>query len=251
MLWRWNGASWDTLLDVSSHGHVTGTVEQLSLGSHQGKGGPSSGGPFYMSAVCVNTPLETPTHTPVGHVEVKAKVPNGAGTDNGFDVGGAPSYLDVDERPNDGDTTYDEGDAAGEKQSYADQNADGGDVPLAFNINGAWRRTGSAANAKGYVYDGATRDYGQGFGATSTAYLGIQGPSGGRTYNRVNGAVLTEALFNSLEVGLEIVSVTGAVRLSNIGLEYAIENKALPSDYPDVTPPAPGGDDRRRALAEG
>ena len=85
----------------------------------------------------------------------------------------------------------------------------------------------------------------------SITILGIQGPSGGRTYNSVNGAVLTEALFNSLEVGLEIVSVTGAVRLSNIGLEYAIENKALPSDYPDVTPPAPGGDDRRRALTEG
>src|SRR3989304_1739934 len=187
----------------------------------------------------------SPPATPLGSSACRVKMPNGAGTYNDFDSG-SPSYLDVDEIPYDGNTTYDEGDAAGEQQSYAVANANTGESPLAVQIVGAAKATNVFAaypTATPFLYDGAAIDYGD--IRTPIDYRGLGSDT---TWQSVNSAPLTESLFNNLEAGLEGITCAAGptARLSQIGLEYMVPgNFALPSDFPTLT-----FANRRRLLAQ-
>ena len=240
------GGPWAKAIDVTGWGAGSpANISAICFGSQAGKTAPTSGGPMYYDNMAVQQHGVSPLTTPLGSIACRVKMPNGAGTYNAFDSG-SPSYLDVDEIPYDGDTTYDEGDAAGEQQSYAIAAADTSESPLAVQIVGAAKATNVFAaypTATPFLYDGAAIDYGD--IRTPIDYRGLGSDT---TWQSVNSAPLTESLFNNLEAGLEVITCAAGqtARLSQIGLEYMVPgNFALPSDFPTLT-----FANRRRLLAQ-
>lgn len=239
ILWVWKAGAWDKALDVADHGDATPSyMDNLTFGTRVGKGLPTSGGPFYVDEAAVQALGESPNHGAIGSITTKVKFPSANGTDGDFDTGsgagGHPDYQLVDDNPEDGDATYDEGDVDGDKQSYAIADADGGDVPLAVNLLGSVKEVTAGAQIVPYIYDGTARDTVPSHDLLTFYQQPIR-DAFNWTYNRINGITLTEALFNTLEAGIEITGlVAGAsVYLSMIALEYAIEGpRALPSDFP-------------------
>lgn len=232
-------AQWYTALDTPDWGDAVTDIEQVAMGSNLGKGLPTSGGPMIYDSHGLQVLNQWPHIAPVGSVEIKYRAPNTNGTDGDFDTGsgggGHPDYQLVDEIPEDGDTTYDAGDVAGDQQSYALANAAGGDAVLALAPIGVAKRTGSGTNAKLYVTDGSTREY-SGSRSVQSAYDGVTVLHSGIVWDKFGAVAMSEALFNSLEVGIEINTIaSGEARLTQIGVEYAIEGPlALPSDFPDL-----------------
>jgi hypothetical protein len=200
--------------------------------------------------MCVQVLNKSPNTTAIGSITTRYKIPTGNGTDGDFATGsgggGHPDWQLVDEIPSDGVTTYDEGDAAGEKQSYAITDATGVEVPLAIQVIGsASRLDANALTARTYILESSTQDVGDTYSPSHTVYGYLTGtlPPGGevspiiRTYNEVNGNTITNALFDGLEAGVEIITrAAGATyRVSQIGLEYMIEGpQSLPSDFPST-----------------
>lgn len=246
ILWVWlpNGAgAWDKAIDVAGHGDGDPAhIDRITFGSSVGKGLPTVGGPFYVDEMAVQVLNEEPNTDPIGSVTTRLKMPTANGADGDFDtgsgVGAHPDWQLVDEIPQDGNTSYDEGDVQGDKQSYEIANANGGETPLAVQILGA---AGQGVlgqpniSAKSYIYDGASRDY-------SDVNLFGHGyfPLASKTYNEVNGTAITESRFNDdFEAGIEITSLSGSstLRLSQIGLGYIVAGpKALPDDFPVAVP---------------
>jgi hypothetical protein len=251
ILWVWKAGAWDKAWDIANWGDGDpANIDRITFGTSVGKGLPTTGGPFYVDEVAVQVLNEAPNTNPIGSVTTRLKMPSANGTDGDFNAGdddgggwGNPDYRNVDEIPHDGNTTYDEGDVQGDKQSYAIADADGGDTPLALQIVGAAEQGGifeGPIDARVYIYDGSSRDY----SAETTFVLGYTNLAPVITYNLVNGTLITEALFNTLEAGIEITSLSGSsvLRLTHLGLEYIIEGpKALPYDFPHLrTGVAPG-----------
>jgi hypothetical protein len=241
MVWTNTGDTWTKAIDVRSHGDA-GVVDALTFGTNVGKGLPTAGGPFWVDemGVCVlNVP---PNTTPLGSLEVRYLIPNGdaSGTDADFDAGVGdpnPDSRNVDEIPTDTDTTYDEGDAAGEQQSY--DIADPGSQPIAVQLLGAGRQSvlgGAAVAQKLYILESGTRDYDtQTTISNVVAYVSLNGR---KCFNEINSQTITEAMVNGVEVGCELVTVPAGppaskFRLSQIGLEWMKEGiRALPDDFP-------------------
>lgn len=238
-----HAAQWYNAIDVTGHGDGSSLL-RLAFGSDVGKGAlPVSGGPFYVDDMCLQDLERSPNADPLSSITAKIKRPDSNGTDTDFDSG-SPDFNDVDEIPGDGDTTKDEGDAVNEKVSYTIANADGGDAVLAVQVVGMSQRTANTVTlARTYVLESATRDtaptYTPGFSAYSILGIG----SDADVFNQVNGVNLSETLFNTLEAGLEITLLGAStnVKLTQIGLEYAIKNTAaqgtLPTDYPSTGDP--------------
>lgn len=237
-VWVHNGTSWDLAINVADHGNVNVLVIDAGcFGTQVGKTKTTTSGILYFDAMAFQDLATSPNTTPLGSIKTVLKVPTSNGTDGDFNTGTGtnPDWNDVKEVNSDDATSTDVGDVAGDQQSYNVADAVVNDVPLAVQIFGvAQRAGGGTVNVKTYVYDGTTRDYNESFNF-STGWRGVYDFWDGRAYNKINGATLTEALFNSLEVGIEINSVSGggALELSQIGLEYIVEGPvALPDDFP-------------------
>lgn len=242
MLWAWKSGAWDLVWDVSDWGvGDPDDIDRITCGTAKGKGLPTVGGPFYVDEMVPQILNVAPNTDPIGSITTRFKVPTANGTDGDFDTG-SPDWNDVKEIPHDGDTSYDEGDAADQKQSYAIANATGGDTPLAIQVIGAAKETAVNAVVKSYIYDGSTRDYEDNNRGLFNVYDNLSpnfNDGGITTYNRINGAPITESLFNTLEAGVEVISLSEDVeaRLTQIGLEYIVEGPyALPDDFPAILP---------------
>lgn len=248
-------ARWDKAIDVTNHGDgVHTSIDSITFGTRKGKGLPTQGGPFYVKEVGVQVLNESPNTTPIGSITTVLKIPKANGADGDFNTGTGtnPNWEDVDEIPPDGATSYDEGDVAGDQQSYEPEDADVDDIPLAIQVIGQGSRNGATELvARTYILEDGTRDYSDAYIAAHTAYSYLFGAKASppavttKTYNTVNGKTITESLFNTIEVGVEIVSIAAAAtyRVSQIGAEYMIEGpKALPADFPatDVLTIVPG-----------
>ncbi len=243
-----HAAQWYELIDVTSHGDaIADGTEQLTFGTFYGKGLPTTGGPFYVDNMCLQDIEGSPNTTPLGSIEAKLKMPSANGTDGDFNTGSGggshPDWQLVDEIPGDEVTTYDEGDVDEDFQSYAIANADGGDDVLAVQVVGQGKQENSGTGGlRSYVHDGTTRAFvtSLDFGFGTTGWTRITPPTNSLgTYNQINGVNLSESLFNTLEAGLRIAALGSGVkiRLSQIGLEYAIEGPvALPSGFPTGAP---------------
>lgn len=241
IVWIWKSGAWVNAIDVSGHGDGDpDNIDRITFGSAAGKALPGAGGPFYVDEMAPQILNQSPHTTPIGSVTTRLKMPTANGTDSDFitGTGSNPDWNDVKEIPHDGDTSYDEGDADGEKQSYAIADATGGDVPLAVQINGAAKETAANIELTGYIYDGSTRDYENNAAVLQPSYRNLPpafGAGGLKTYNQINGAPITEALFNTLEAGQEITTLSGGAkaRLTNMGLEYIVPGPyGLPPDFP-------------------
>ena len=226
------------VIDVTGHGAAdTALHRYLSLGSYDGKTVPTTGGPFYIRQIGIQDLATAPNNTPYGSVKVVAKMPDGLGTDQDFDViGGDPAAADVDEIPADA-VAYNEGDAAGEKSSYTLANADGADVPEAVQPIGARIKINNngVMSARPYLVHSGTRDYAPARTALHVVYQGVAPDENGSIFNQINGGAWDATKFNALEVGEEIVSMTAGdkLRLDQIGVEYLVEGPAaLPADFP-------------------
>ncbi len=245
ILWAWKAGAWDKALDTTGHGDTglsVNTIEAITFGTSYGKSLPTQGGPCYYDEMAVQVLNKSPNTTPIGSVTTVFKVPKANGTDGDFDTGTGtnPDWNDVKEIPPDGVTSYDEADTTGDQQSYEPDDADGGDTPLAIQIVGQGaRNAGVAAVLKNYLLESSTYDYTDDWNTTGVGYRVLRGAlTVMKTYNEVNGKALTEALFNTLEVGVEAVSLGGGetFRLSQIGLEYMKEGpKAIPGDFPTTS----------------
>jgi len=231
-----DGGAWDKALDTSGHGDGDpAVISRITFGTRAGKGLPTEGGPFWVKEMAAQVLNVAPNLDPIGSVTTRFKVPTANGTDGDFDAGtgGNPDWNYVKEIPPDGDTSYDEGDVNEDKQSYEIADADGGDTPLAIQVIGSGKKgAGTSITKRVYLYDGVARDEGgQSVAAAAYNYLHTIGIP----FNDVNGAPITEALFNSLEAGVWISHIIsgGTYRLTQIGLEYIVTGpKALPGDFP-------------------
>lgn len=240
IVWVFKGGAWDKAIDVSNHGDgLFSNIDLITFGSNISKTLPTSGGPFYVDEMAVQALNVTPNTTALGSVTTKFKVPSADGTDQDFDSG-SPDFNDVDEIPPDGAATTDIGDAVDEKNSYAITDAGGGETPLAIQVIGQGQRNaGSQANIRTYIYDGSTRDNGDTWNIVGGYRVIYDTANPAKTYNEVNGATITESLFNTLEAGIELTvsGGGGTVAVSQIGLEYIIDGpKALPGGFPTIGP---------------
>lgn len=241
-VWVHNGSSWDLAIDVKGHGDVDASnIAAVSFGSTVGKTQATSGGPLFWDDVAVQDLGTAPNTVPLGSTKSVYRVPTANGTDGDFNTGTGtnPNYQDVDEIPEDDDTSTDIGDVAGDQQSYEITDAVTNDVPLAVQVYGVGKKSasGGTLNIKSYIHDGTTRDYGAGFNyGIFQNYRGINAYYETRAYNKINGAILTELLFNNLEAGVEITAAAGrTLILTQIGLEYLLEGPvALPDDFPYI-----------------
>lgn len=243
IVWTNTADTWTKVIDERSHGDA-GTVDAITFGTSVGKGLPTAGGPFWVDEMGVCVLNVSPNTTPLGSLEVRYLIPNGdsSGTDADFAAGadggggwGNPDSRNVDEIPHDGDTTYDEGDAAGEQQSY--DVADPGALPIAVQVLGAGQQPDPFAGnviQKLYILENGTRDYDN----QKTRGSGYASLHDFKCFNEINGQTITEAMINSVEVGCELVTVPAGppaskFRLSQIGLEWMKEGiRGLPTDYP-------------------
>lgn len=235
--WVWKAGAWDKALDVSNWGDGDpANIAKIIFGTRAGKGLPTEGGPFWVKEMAPQVLNVAPNRDPIGAVTTRFKVPTANGTDGDFDTGtGAnPDWNDVKEIPPDGDTSYDEGNVSGDKQSYEIADADGGDTPLAIQVIGSGKKgAGTQVIKWPYLYDGVAREERGG----SIALVGYNYlHTTASPWNDVNGVPITEALFNSLEAGVRLSNIIGGgtYRLTQIGLEYIIEDVAhpLPGDFP-------------------
>jgi hypothetical protein len=243
IVWTNTADTWTKIIDVRSHGDA-GTVDALTFGTSAGKGLPTAGGPFWVDEMGVNVLNVSPNTTPLGSLEIRYLIPNGdsSGSDADFAAGadggggwGNPDSRNVDEIPHDGDTTYDEGDAAGEQQSY--DIAAPGALPIAVQVLGAGKQsvfTAGNVMQKLYIKENGTRDY-DNQRTIGLIYVSLNAL---KCFNEINGQTITEAMVNGVEVGSELVTVPAGppaskFRLSQIGLEWMKEGiRALPTDYP-------------------
>lgn len=252
ILWVWKAGAWDKAIDVSNHGNGDpAEIDFITFGTRVGKTAPTAGGVFYVDEMAVQVLNISPNTDPIGSVTTVVKVPKANGADSDFNTGTGtnPDWNDVKEIPPDDATSYDEGDVAGDQQSYEPNDAGGGDTPLAIQIIGQASEIAASATVRSYILENTTYDYSEAW-PMPRAYRILAEPTSTqpKTWNSINSQPITEALFNTIEVGLEIVTLAGgaSVRLSQIMAEYIVTGpKALPGDFPALVPM--GGDRRRGA----
>lgn len=231
-------SDWNLEIDESGYGSGGITLGTLLFGGI-GKGLPADAAVYYVAKMAFQDLATAPHTTPIGSIDIVVKYPTGNGTDQDFDSG-SPSYLDVDEAPDDTTTTMDVADASGEKNSYTLPTQDGGETMLAiFPIGQAAEDSSTTSSVRAYLYDGTTRDYAPAYNIfhQPTGWRQVQNVQGRdtKTFNSVNGVPVSTLDLSDLEVGFEAVTVPASrsIYLTQIGVIYAIEgNRALPSDFP-------------------
>ena len=175
--------------------------------------------------------IESPSVGGLGSIATKFLPANGNGADTGeWDD---HAFGDVDEVPADLDgTTVDKASTVGDKQSYDFVNP--GETPLAMQVSGVAKSSDGNKDAKAYTFDGTNRDYQDtrayavNFGSLRTAEL--------PKTTMPDGSAITESAVNSMEVGMELVSIgtTGTLDLDQIGLEEMVAGaQSQPSDFPE------------------
>ena len=229
VVWLYLSGAWDKIIDVSGWGDYNNHA-RLALGSGTSKGLPTVGTPFRVGPGAV---IRNPTSKGIGSIAGFYKAANGDGAgDNEFTLGAGasphPDFLNVDDAADaqDGDTTWDGGDAAGERSTYDVASAEAGDIPLSVNVVGSCKRTGTGVTATAVgLFDGSTYDM-----ATVEELIvsnGVYSSQFGDRKSHVlmpDGNPWTEAGFNAIEVAAQIdARSANEFRVTQIGAEYCVE----------------------------
>ena len=231
ILWVWISGAWSKEIDVSGHGvfDFSTSSRRVTFGSDTGKSLPTIGGKMYYGGMCVT---ENPIVGGLGSIATKFLPANGNGADTGeWDD---HAFGDVDEVPADLDgTTVDKASTAGDKQSYDFVNP--GETPLAMQVVGVAKTSTGANTAKAYTFDGTNRDYQETkpYG-NANRFISLRTTELPKT-TMPDGSAITESGVNSMEVGMELVTVdtTGTLDLDQIGLEEMVAGaQSQPSDFP-------------------